>query len=814
MVTSGDAAVESARSKIETQISALAIAAGVFVAYFLTGKLGLRLATVHPSATAVWAPSGIALAACLLVGSWIWPAILLAAFLVNLTTYGSFATSMAIGVGNTLEALTAAYLIQRYARGASVFNRAGDAFRFIFFAAVLSTMLSATIGVSSLCLGGYAKWSNYGWIWFTWWMGDATGDLIITPLLLLWARGPTVPWDRSKIFEATIFSVIVVLLAGAMFGGISPTWAGHAFLIIPILLWAAFRFGPRATATVVFFLSIVAIAGTLNSIGPFIQHYRPHESVLLMQAFIALIGTSNLVAAIEVAERRRLDEARWRLAAIVESSEDAILVCSPAMQITAWNTGAERMYGFTAAEAIGKPLSMMIPPERTDEPANVVARINNGETIAPFETVRRRKDGSLVDVSISVSPARDSHGQIVAISSTARDITHLKQAREEREALLLSERAARETAETANRAKDEFLAMLGHELRNPLHSITLATQLLDRPEHLEKARGIISRQGQHVSRLVDDLLDAARVTSGRIVLNRTPINLAALVAESVASLRETGQLKNHTLDTELETVWVDGDRDRLSQVVANLLGNAIKYTPLGGKITVRVKERAEAVIEVQDDGAGIAPEILPSVFELFSRGQFGLHRSPAGLGIGLTLVKRIAELHGGRAQAASAGPGRGSTFTVALPSIAAPAADRVESGTKSDQTERPCRILLIEDSDDARESLRAWLAGSGHEVYEARDGPSGVRKALEVRPDVVVIDLGLPGLDGYQVAASIRSASSCAAATLIALTGYGQNEYRARAERAGFHGYLVKPVDTDALEKLIAARPAVNSVAI
>jgi CheY-like chemotaxis protein len=291
--------------------------------------------------------------------------------------------------------------------------------------------------------------------------------------------------------------------------------------------------------------------------------------------------------------------------------------------------------------------------------------------------------------------------------------------------------------------------------------------------------------------------------------------LGELISECIGSLRETGQMDRHTLETDLETIWVDGDSDRLSQIVINLLGNAAKYTPPGGKIRVRVQAiqgREEAVIQVQDNGVGISADILPQVFELFARGDFGLQRSPAGLGIGLTLVKRIAELHGGRAEVASDGPGRGSTFTVTLPQIATPQAQRFERDGKSDESVDPCRILLIEDDDDSRESLRELLEQSGHEVYEAIDGPAGVEKALEVQPDVVVIDLGLPGLDGYEVATRIRSASACRATAcratrLIAVTGYAQSEYRTRAEIAGFHGYLVKPVNTAALQKLIAARP-------
>jgi PAS domain S-box-containing protein len=805
----GDSSLQSALSRVAfRRPERLAIAAGVTIVYFVSGRVGLHFATVHPSATAIWAPSGIALAACLLFGSWIWSAIFVGAFLVNVTTYGSLATSIAIGIGNTGEALIGAYLVRRFARGLDLFERTKDTFRFVLFAAIISTPVSATIGVLSLCIAGYASWSKFLWMWFTWWTGDATGDLIVAPLLILWARTPRLHREPQKIIEAALLVGTLLLTAGIVFDGFLPFWGPqypNAFLCIPVLLWSAFRFGPRDTATIVFFLSIAAIAGPLGNIGPFSQGGRNQE-LLLVQAFVAVVGTSHLIVAIEVAERRRLDRTRWRLGAILESSDDAIVAITSGGYITDWNASAERMYGFSAAEAIGNLVSLVIPPDRKIESAEVLARINHGELVAPFETVRLRKDGVQVDVSLTVSPVKDGDGHIIGASENARDITRLMQARQERENLLRSESLAREAAESANRAKDEFLAMLGHELRNPLHAISMAAHLLQNPNSLEKASGIITRQGAHVSRLVDDLLDASRVTGGRIVLTRRPLNLATLVSECVGSMRATGQFDHHAVEIDLGAVWVDGDTDRLAQVVTNLLDNAIKYTPSGGKIGVRVKKVSQkARIEVQDDGAGISSEILPRVFDLFARGEFGLHRSPAGLGIGLTLVKQIAELHGGRAEVASDGPGRGSIFTVTLPRVAAPqvkiASRDIDPGEESF---KPRRILLIEDNDDARQLLRTLLEASGHEIYEAGDGPAGVEKALELKPDVVLIDLGLPGLDGYKVAARIRSTPACSAIVLIALTGYGQREYRAKAERSGFHAYLVKPVDSGELEKVIA----------
>jgi PAS domain S-box-containing protein len=804
--SASDSLLQSNFLKVESQTwRRLAIGGAVLIAYFLTAKIGLRFATVNPSATAIWAPSGISVAACILCGSWIWPAVFAGAFLANATTYGSLATTLAIAAGNTGEALIGAHLVRRFAGAEKAFDRTDDTFRFVILAAISSTIFSATVGVTSLCLDGYASWSKYVLIWFTWWLGDATGDLIIAPLLILWTNDPRFDYGRQKAFEAALL-IGTLLVAGLVFGGFLSIWAPalpHVFVCTPILLWAAFRFGRRETITAAFILSIIAIMNTVSGSGPS-SHRDKNEDLLLMQAFVAVIGISFLTVSVEVEERNRLDQSRWLLAAIVRSSDDAIIAITPRGQITSWNAAAERMYGFSAAEAIGKPITIIIPPDQASDAAEALARINQDETIAPFETVRLHKNGTRVDVSLSMSPVKDDDGCIIGASKIARDITQLTRVRQEREALLKSEREAREEAERANRAKDEFLAMLGHELRNPLHVISLASQLLAKPKSLEQARSIIARQTAHVSRLVDDLLDAARVTSGRIILMRRPINLAELVEECISSLRETRQLDRHILETELDTVWVDADPDRLAQIVTNLVGNAVKYTPAGGKIRVSVMAREHAIIQVQDNGSGITPELLPHVFDLFARGELGLHRSPGGLGIGLTLVKQIAELHGGHATAASDGPGRGSTFTVELPCIAAPETSSSQLKGKPKDSVRPCRILLIEDNDDARATLRDLLEASGHELYEAGDGPGGVEKAFAIKPDVALVDLGLPGFDGYETASRIRSAPECTHVVLIALTGYGQDEYRRKGDLAGFHGYLVKPVDVDELEKVIA----------
>ena len=590
-------------------VARLSVVLGLAVVYFVAGKLGLRFATIHPSATAIWAPTGIALAACLVFGRWVVPGIFVAAFLVNVTTAGSIVSSVGIAAGNTLEAVFGAYLIDRFARGVNVFERTQDVFRFLLLAAIVSTAMSATVGVTSLCLAGYARWSDYGSIWLTWWLGDASGDLIVAPLLLLWANNRAINWDRDHPREAIIFFVALAVTGGGVFGGWLPLPSQQYpldFLCFPILLWAAFRFGPRETATASFFLSVVAIVGTLNGLGPFARDARD-EALPLLQAFAALTGLMSIAVATAVAERRRLDETRAQLAAIVDSSDDAIIGLDMDRLITSWNLSATRIFGFSSAEAVGQPVTIILPSEELTNEKEVDTCFGRGDAVRHFETPHIREAGERIDLSLTISPIRGRGARIIGASIVARDITGEKRARRQREELLAAQQLAREAAEADNRAKDEFLAMLGHELRNPLHAISLATGLLGNSQIIcggaARAHQIIARQAEHLTRLVDDLLDVARVTSGRIVLNTRPVNLANCVSEWTNSFRETRQLDRHDVQVDAEPVWVDADSDRLAQVVTNLLGNALKYTPSGGKILISVTAQgANALMYVRDEG--------------------------------------------------------------------------------------------------------------------------------------------------------------------------------------------------------------------
>lgn len=378
----------------------------------------------------------------------------------------------------------------------------------------------------------------------------------------------------------------------------------------------------------------------------------------------------------------------------------------------------------------------------------------------------------------------------------------------EREDLVRREKTA---LQAADRAKDEFLAMLSHELRNPLAALTAAAHVLKLAdparESAIKARGVVERQSRHMARLVEDLLDVSRITMGKATLEREVLDLAQVASSVVQTWRSAGRLEGAQVSVRTQAAWIKADRVRIEQILANLLDNALKFTPAGQPISVSVRrEGDDAVLEVADQGQGISSDLIDHVFDLFTQGPLGPDRGKGGLGLGLALVRSLAELHGGSAFSASEGPGRGAVFTVRLPAVDGPAEGRA-ARSKAPRSARPRRILIIEDNADARQMMRAMLALSGHEVSEAHDGISGIAAAAEARPDAVLIDIGLPDIDGYEVARRLRSSALDGKVALIAVTGYGQPADERRALEAGFDAHLTKPVEPERLDEVIARLP-------
>jgi PAS domain S-box-containing protein len=781
-------------------------------------------------------------------------------------------------------------------------------------------------------------------------------------------------------------------------------------------------------------------------------------------SFLGYIGSC-----MDITERKESEEARARLAAIVESSTDAIVGKTLDGTIHAWNEAAERMFGYSTAEAIGSPITLVVPPERHGEEEHILERLRKGERVEHFETVRMARGGARIEVSLTISPIKDSSGQVIGASKIARDITErkriqarvleemerfritlgsigdaviatdvegrltvmnpvaeaitgfeeeeargrplkevfqiqseltrlpaedpvervlregnvvglanhttliarsgrevpiddsaapirdregrllgvvlvfrdvterrrteteirslnrelhrriaelqiifdtapvgiwiahdprcarvtenryardllldgqglagagaapasegrggrpgekppepllglLRKAVEESAPLPLAEcdltgaagksismtgsavplfdedgkvrgaiasfiditerKRAEEALRQEDRRKDEFLAMLAHELRNPLAPIRNAVhvlRLLGAPErNLEWAREVIDRQVQNLARLVDDLLDVSRISRGKITLVKERVGLAVVVANAVESSRSLIDSRRHRLELALpdQTVFLDADPVRLSQVLSNLLQNAAKYTPEGGLLSLSAEERGQEVsISVRDNGVGISPEILPRIFDLFVQGDQSLARSHGGLGIGLTLARKLVEMHGGRVEAKSGGPGKGSEFVVTLPVVAAAVE---EQGSPREESTPPAtrrRILVVDDNRDAAQSLAMLLLAVGHEVRTATDGPAALEEARQFSPEIVVLDIGLPGMDGYQVARRLRELFPREKVKIVALTGYGRDEDRRQAKEAGIDLHLVKPIEPLALEKILA----------
>jgi PAS domain S-box-containing protein len=500
----------------------------------------------------------------------------------------------------------------------------------------------------------------------------------------------------------------------------------------------------------------------------------------------------------DVSARKWAEQSRTLLAAIVDASDDAIISKTLDGVIRSWNAGAERLFGYTAGEAVGHPITLIIPPELQDEERTILGRLRRGERVDHFETVRVARDGRRLDISLTVSPLFDEDGQVIGASKVARDITERKQA----------EAALQET----DRRKDEFLALLAHELRNPLAPLRNGVKVLrlaaSDADTVAGVGAMMDRQLGHMVRLIDDLLDIARIGQNKMELRRARVPLAAVIDSAVETARPSIEAEGHELKVSLltEPIYLNADLTRLAQVFSNLLTNSAKYTRSGGHIWVTAnRQGANAVVAVRDDGIGIPADALLRVFDMFSQVDRSIERATGGLGIGLALVKGLVEMHGGHVSAESEGTGKGSTFTVRLPAL-----DAIPEPAASVPTEdlpisvaNARRILVVDDNRDGALTLAKMLSLLGNEVRTAHDGIQAVRKAEEFHPEVILMDVGMPGLNGYDATRRIREQSWGRSAIIIALTGWGQEGDRIQSREAGCDGHLVKPVSLTDLENML-----------
>jgi PAS domain S-box-containing protein len=506
----------------------------------------------------------------------------------------------------------------------------------------------------------------------------------------------------------------------------------------------------------------------------------------------------------DLTERRRneemLRESEERFRLLIEAVKDyAVFMLDTHGRVASWNPGAQRIKGYRADEIIGEHFRVFYAAEARQRqwPEEELRRARE-EGRYEEEGVRIRKDGTAFWANVVITPVRDDAGVLRGYAKVTRDLTDRKRI---------------ESLEGSERQMQEFLAVLAHELRNPLAPISNALNLLARKPTTDPSeiwvRDVLQRQTGQLSHLVDDLLDVSRITRAALVLDRKAVDLRTLVRQAADASTQWFEQRRHTLDVSLpgERLVVDGDEVRLSQVVQNLLHNAAKYTPDGGRIELEVhREGDDAVIRVADNGIGMTTDMLSSAFELFKQAHQGLDRSQGGLGVGLTLVERLIKMHGGRVEAKSEGPGRGSEFRVRLPlrpeqPIVRPLGENKGAGDARYGPRR--RILVVDDNRDAAQALKLLLETDGHEVRVAADGAGGLALARQYKPEVALLDIGLPNMDGYELARRMREEPALEGTLLVAVTGYGQMHDRARASASGFNHHLVKPVEFSALQRLL-----------
>lgn len=485
---------------------------------------------------------------------------------------------------------------------------------------------------------------------------------------------------------------------------------------------------------------------------------------------------------------------------LVEGVKDyAIFMLDPEGRVSSWNHGAELIKGYKAEEILGRHFSTFYPadalargwPEHELQVARAEGRFED-------EGWRVRKDGSLFWANVIITALFDREGRLRGFAKITRDLTERKRV---------------EALEEADLRRNELLAMLSHELRNPLAPIQNAVSVMrlsgvSEPS-LDWARAVIERQVSHLTRLVDDLLDVSRIAVGKITLQRKLLDVSQILTSAVEASRPLIDSRGHRLTVVAppEPLLIEGDLTRLSQTLTNLLNNAAKYTPEGGEIWLTAgKEDGMAVIRVRDTGVGIPADLLPDIFDLFTQGERGLDRSEGGLGIGLTLAQRLVKLHGGSIEALSEGPGRGSELVVRLPLAAAPAHSSLSSrGPAERRPEGFRRVLVVDDNRDAAESLEILLSLWGHQARSAQDGPRALALVADFEPEIILLDIGLPGMDGYEVARQIRALPAGRNALIVAVTGYGRSSDRLQSQEAGFDHHLVKPVQPEVLQELIAS---------
>ena len=938
----------------------------VVVVYFALGAFGVRLSPGGSFGPFAPGPAGVALAALLIGGYRLWPAVVVGALGTSLWQGAPPLVACGIAAASTIEGLFGAFALRRVGGFRTSLDRFQDIVNLAVLAAAAAPALGATLAVAALALTGAVSPEAFGRTWITWWIGGLVGTLLVAPAILTWTAPRPRDVRPARIVEAVALGVCLISLATVVFTqhvdvGTSYPILRPYLLFLP-LIWAALRFGVRGTATGMLFVGVAAVWGTSTGHGQFVREGAAN-SLIAAALYLSVLALAMLTLGAVVTERERsrrlLDKSESVLRSVLDGTNDAVYVKDRSGHYVMMNAPGASLFGlpsgaitgkddaalFTAEEAaalvahehlvmdsgqpqesdehltiggqtrvyhttkapyrdskgtilgiIGisrdvtarrraeKELSELqerrrvekelreldeqarlaveaahlgtwlwhlessdvvasipcklvhgLPPDEDtpytrfmatihpDDRANVDRRLQQAiDAHASYREEYRTvwPDGSVHWVAVSGSVLYDEAGAPERVLGVSMDITAQKRADLEHAELLLREQAARAEAQAAAHAKDEFLAVLSHELRTPLQSMLGWTQMLrgkrvDQPT-AEKGLETIERNVKTQAQLIEDLLDISRIVAGTIRVDRQPMNLRPVVEAALATAMSAAAAKSIQLAATIDPLVdeVLGDRDRLEQVVSNLLGNAVKFTPRGGTIAVRLERDGDAVkLTVEDSGRGISPEFLPHVFERFRQAESTTRRSHGGLGIGLSIVRHLVELHGGTVTAESRGENQGATFTVRLPlATAAPpsAAQKTRvsrpTPTATDTALVGARVLVVDDDPDTCELLAMVLRDAGAEARAVSSARDAWREIALFQPDLLVSDIGMPGDDGYALIRQVRARESVEGGHIpaVALTAFASRADREQALSLGFEEHVAKPVSPAELTRTAA----------